>query len=121
MVDTPSPEATIAQFRRHMCAADVGGLVSLYEPEAVFVPDDGNEVRGGPALQAFFASIAALRPRLELTITASHRTGDLALVTNAWSLAGTAPDGSAVTKTGRSVVILRRQPTGAWLIAIDHP
>jgi ketosteroid isomerase-like protein len=36
-------------------------------------------------------------------------------------MAGTAPDGSAVTASGLSVAVLRRQPEGRWLMVIDHP
>jgi ketosteroid isomerase-like protein len=47
--------------------------------------------------------------------------GDVALVVNDWTMAGTAPDGTPVVRDGRSADVLRRQPDGSWKVLIDRP
>jgi len=47
--------------------------------------------------------------------------GDLALVTNRWTLDGTAADGQPVHLAGRSSDVLRQTGDGQWRIAIDDP
>jgi uncharacterized protein (TIGR02246 family) len=119
--DTSTPEDTIRHFSRYVREQDLENLIALYEPEALFVPDAGNEVKGRDALRAMYGGLFSIQPRMEVSIVASHRTGELAFVANEWTLTGTAPDGTTVTKSGRSAVVLRLQPNGAWLIAIDRP
>lgn len=38
-----------------------------------------------------------------------------------WRLQGTAQDGTAFDLSGRTADVLRRQPDGGWLMAIDNP
>jgi ketosteroid isomerase-like protein len=49
-----------------------------------------------------------------------HGTG-IALLRGEWTLTGTGPDGNPVRMVGQSVEVARQQPTGDWLLAIDHP
>ena len=81
----------------------------------------------GPSVAAGYWNQPALnetlfRARLTSGGTGAYlRTGDLALVTAEWQLAMTGPDGNPATMTGQSVEVLRRQPDGRWLFAIDFP
>jgi uncharacterized protein (TIGR02246 family) len=117
----PRPEDTIEQFSRCVQARDLEGIVQLYESEAAFVSAPGAVVTGREALRAMYGGLFSLRPHLDLAIVLAQRNGDLALIMNQWTLSGTAPDGTPVHRSGRSSVVLRRQATGEWLIAIDHP
>ena len=47
--------------------------------------------------------------------------GRVALLHGRWTLKGTAPDGSAIETSGRNSEVVRRQPDGGWLFAIDNP
>jgi ketosteroid isomerase-like protein len=49
------------------------------------------------------------------------RADDIALVINEWTMTATAPDGSEVRQGGRSADVVRRQPSGAWLVLVDKP
>jgi ketosteroid isomerase-like protein len=49
------------------------------------------------------------------------RADDVALVVNEWTMTGTAPDGSEVRQGGRSSDVVRRQPSGGWLVLVDKP
>jgi ketosteroid isomerase-like protein len=56
-----------------------------------------------------------------LTARTLSQTGDIALVSAAWELAMTGPDGKPAKMNGQSVEVLRRQPDGRWLFVIDFP
>ena len=116
-----SPAQAIELFTEALNGGDVGGAVSLYEPEATFAPQPGQEVRGREAISAALDLFAALKPRMHGEITKVMTAGDVALVMNRWHLEGTQPDGAPVKMDGHSADVLRRAPDGGWRILIDDP
>jgi hypothetical protein len=48
-------------------------------------------------------------------------SGDLAFETGTYSLTMSDPEGSPATERGQYVVVWRKQPDGAWKVAIDAP
>jgi uncharacterized protein (TIGR02246 family) len=115
------PSDVIERFAAVLAAGDARQALALYERDAAFAAEPGTIVRGheaiGPALEGF----AALRPTLSNDIEQVVCAGDLALVTNRWTLDGTAADGQPVHLAGRSSDVLRRTSDGEWRIAIDDP
>lgn len=72
-------------------------------------------------LRQALAGFLALKPTMT---TESHQVveaGDVALYCARWNLVGTDPAGKPVQMGGRSSDVLRRQPDGKWLIALDNP
>jgi len=49
------------------------------------------------------------------------QSGDIAQYLSRWSLKRQDPSGNEVNMSGTSCDILRRQPDGRWLIALDNP
>ncbi|HZC99538.1 MAG TPA: hypothetical protein VFA46_04895 [Actinomycetes bacterium] len=47
--------------------------------------------------------------------------GDLAFLSNTWSLSGTGPDGDPVDLGATTAEVTRRQPDGTWRYVIDNP
>ena len=115
-----TPEV-IELFGRAMNEGDLDGAMSLYEPEAVFVPQPGTSLAGLEAIREALSGLFAHRPSISGEIAKVLRAGDVALVANAWKLAGTQPDGQALALEGLSTDIVRRQPNGSWLILVDDP
>ncbi len=101
--------------------ADLEGLVSLYEPDAVFIPSPGQVATGSDSLREVFASFLAMKPHFELTMTSLHQVGDLALESSAWKMEGNDPQGNPIALGGRCSGVLRRQADGCWLFVIDNP
>jgi ketosteroid isomerase-like protein len=62
-----------------------------------------------------------LRPTLTSKVQHVLEAGDVALYLGRWQLRGTDPAGGPVMLSGESTDVLRRQPDGRWLIAIDDP
>jgi len=117
----PRPEAVIERFSELLADGDLDGMMELYEPDAAFAPQPGHTASGHAEIRAALEGFLAVRPRIEGTIEKVLEAGDTALVTNAWRLAGTAPDGSPVRMAATSADVLRRRTDGSWGIVIDDP
>jgi ketosteroid isomerase-like protein len=91
-------------------AGDVGGLVALYEPDAVLGLPDGRVAAGSSEIRAAYERLVADRPAFEPGASQpTLRAGDLALTS---------------TRLANGVVtveVARRQPDGTWLWVIDQP
>jgi uncharacterized protein (TIGR02246 family) len=115
------PTETIERLGELLGEGDVKGALALYEGDATFVVEPGKTARGqqeiGDALERF----AAMRPLLTNDVEQVVYAGDVALVTNRWTLEGTSGAGERVHLAGRSADVLRRTPEGAWKIVIDDP
>ena len=116
-----SPEEIDGIFERELNAANLDGLLALYEPGAAFTAEPGKVVTGTAAIREAIQGFLSLKPRITLTPRVLANAGDIAMVSSKWSLKGSAPDGSPVDLSGESVEILRRQPDGTWKFIIDSP
>jgi len=95
---------------------DVEALVALYEPNAALVTRDGTVVGQQAICQAYQGMVAG-GSRMELETYAVIESGEgLALLHASWTYHR---DGNATP--GMSSEVVRRQPDGTWLFAIDEP
>jgi uncharacterized protein (TIGR02246 family) len=117
----PRPEAVIERFSQLLGQGDLDAMVELYEPDATFAPQPGEQVMGREAIRHALAAFLAVEPRMTGRIEKVLCAGDTALVANRWSLSGTAPDGSPVEMAATSADVLRRRSDGSWGIVIDDP
>jgi uncharacterized protein (TIGR02246 family) len=117
-----APDDVITLFAAALHDGRLDDAVSLYEPDAVFIPEPGaTPIRGTDQIQVALASFTALRPTLTPDIRKVVQAGDIATVINAWQLTGTAPDGAHLQLSGTSADVLRRRPDGSWRLLIDDP
>ena len=116
-----SPAHVIELFSEALNSGDVEDAMALYEADATFAPQPGEEVRGHGAIRAALDQFLALKPRLEGEITKVLTARDVALVMNRWRLEGTQADGAPVEMSGHSADVVRRAPDGGWRILIDDP
>jgi uncharacterized protein (TIGR02246 family) len=116
-----SPAQVIELFSEALNSGDVEGAMALYEADATFAPQPGEQVKGHEAIRAALDQFLALEPRMEGEITKVLTAGDVALVMNRWRLEGTQADGGLVELSGHSADVLRRAPDGGWRILIDDP
>ena len=116
-----SPEDIDPAFAEAFNAADGETLLSLYEPEAVFVAPSGELAVGPAAIGEVVGPFFAMKPQIDLRTESVLRTGDTALVYSSWTVTGTAEDGSDVVMTGKSKVVIREQADGTWKFVIDDP
>jgi uncharacterized protein (TIGR02246 family) len=112
-----TPEQVGALFMEYLQAGDLEGLVSLYEPNAHFVPTPGNHVIGTDAIREALKGLIDHGARIKLEPRDIRLVDDVALVSNTATVTGVAPE-PVITNTSE---ILRRQPDGGWLHVVDDP
>ena len=95
---------------------DVEALVGLYEPEARMVRDDGSVAHGLDAIREVWEAGVALGGRISMTTHYVVDAGDIALLSNEWTIEAEGLSFSSVTAE-----VARRQADGSWLYLIDNP
>lgn len=118
---TLSPLDAVTQFINAMNKGDLQAALRMYESGASLVVKPGVVVTGTLALREALTGFAALKPTLTSEAHQVVEAGDIALYCARWNLRGTDPAGNSVQMGGLSSDILRRQPDGNWLIALDNP
>jgi uncharacterized protein (TIGR02246 family) len=115
------PTETIDRLGQLLGEGDVEAALALYDVDATFVVEPGMAATGRREIGEALGRFAAMRPVLKNDVEQVVYAGDIALVTNRWTLDGTSTDGAQVHLAGRSADVLRRTPDGDWKIAIDDP
>jgi uncharacterized protein (TIGR02246 family) len=102
---------------------DVDAQMAIYEPDAYFNFEPGPEgpVTGIQAIREAFTGFLAMKPNVTLTLISCNQAGNIAVIRNAWHLTCTGQDGNPMEMTGQTVVVLRRQSDGNWLVLVDNP
>lgn len=101
-------------------AGDVEAMFRLYDPKAVFVIEPGRVTDGPAELRAALERVIALGGHIAIQPRSFTRSGDVTLALGSYQLSGHRRDGSSVELAGRFADILRLQPDGRWLIAVDN-
>lgn len=102
-------------------SGNVDSIMALYEPEATLIPQPGQVTRGHTAIRYALQQFLALKGTMQVrSVFVIHSPG-VALMRGQWKLTGTGPDGKPVEMNGQSVEVARQQPSGDWLLAVDHP
>ncbi len=107
-------------FGEALNSGNIESLVALYEPDASFNPEPGQEVHGREAIREALEGFLAMTPRITMDTKVLAQTGDVALCTANWHLTGTGPEGP-VDMNGQSVEVARKQSDGSWLFIMDNP
>lgn len=116
------PEDCDRLFGEHLNAGDLDALLSLYEPGCSLVQHDGNVAVGHAAIRQVLGRLVAMRPAFRTRVVKVVGTGEnLAVVYNDWTMSVNQPDGTRVERSGKAMEVVRRQPDGSWLVAIDDP
>lgn len=104
-----------------VAAGDMDAIMATYEPAAVMLAQPGKPSQGTEALRGAFQYFLALNPKITMTGKETVQAGDIALHMNKWQMTGKTPDGQPVEQSGFSIVVLRKQADGRWLMVIDNP
>jgi uncharacterized protein (TIGR02246 family) len=116
-----TPLQAVQRLIAALNAGDLDDAVACYAPDATFIPQPDIVVSGRAAIRVALTQLVGLNAVLRSQTHAVFESTDTALYCASWSMEGTAPDGSRVEQSGKSSDVLRRQPDGSWLIAIDNP
>jgi uncharacterized protein (TIGR02246 family) len=116
-----SPTHADPTWMERFNAGDIEGLLDLYEPDALFVPEPGAKPLSGPdAVRDFAANFPLKDPKVDLRTRVIYERDEDALLYSDWTMTGTGPDGPTQME-GQATVLLRKQSDGRWLLAFDDP
>jgi uncharacterized protein (TIGR02246 family) len=101
-------------------AGDLESMLALYDPKAVFVIKPGRVTDGPAELRTALRRLIELRGHLTIHPHAFVRSDDVVLVLGEYTLSGRRRDGTPLELESRFADVLRRQPDGRWLIAVDN-
>ena len=114
-------QSTIDTNNAAVAAGDMDSILATYEPNAVLMGQPGTPAMGTAALREAFKQFLGLNPQIDMLKQDVIQANDIALYTYTWKMSGKTPDGYPVEQGGFSVVVLRKQPDGRWLMVIDNP
>jgi uncharacterized protein (TIGR02246 family) len=115
------PEQMHGLFEEAFNAGDLEALMALYEADAALIPQPGAIAEGTSAIRESLRWFLDRGGRIALDTKLVVRVGDLALLSNRWSLTGgTMPDGSPAELGATTAELARRQADGSWLYVIDN-
>ena len=121
--DTVSDEDAIraagAEWTRYYHGADLDGLMSLYQPDAIVALHEQPALFGKPAIRNYFSTrLGGPAAEFDLEYEAIRVEGELAyIVSKYWLAIGDGPD--AIQDAGRSLLVYRRGADGRWRIEAD--
>ena len=124
---TAEDQQTILTFIENMAKAfenrDVQAIMDCYVAQPLVVMQPELPVQNRQQLRNMFADMLASEhgPQFECYGHEVFVNGNQAMHLAPWRMTGTAPDGSPITDSGFSAVVLERQPAGNWLIVFDNP
>lgn len=98
-----------------MAAGDIESLLSIYDPEAVFLNQSREVKKGGQGLREELAPLAAAKTHFEFSIRQVIRSGDIALMHTRWKVS------SPAQMSVYAIEVARRQPDGTWRWLIGDP
>lgn len=117
-----NPAETDELFGERVNAADLDGMVALYEPNATFVAGDGGLRIGRAAIREELAGLTAAQPTIDMgTIRVVPLADDLAVLHHDWTATFRDADGNATEMSGKATEVVRRQADGTWLFLLDDP
>ena len=100
---------------------DLRGVLASYESNAVIVFAPEKPSSGLDAISEGFKGFFAVNPKFEYSGHEVFLNGDLAVHFAPWTMTGKNPDGNEIKQSGLSVVVLRKQVNGKWLMVFDNP
>ena len=109
------PEEICRLFQQYMREGDIDSVLTLYDPEAVFLNQSGEVKKGGEALRQELAPFAAMKAIFDFNIKQVVQSGDIALMHTEWKISS--PQQISVY----AIEVARRQPDGRWRWLIGDP
>jgi ketosteroid isomerase-like protein len=115
------PEGIVGSLLQRFNSGRVEAMMSLYDPEAVFIAGDGRTLSDPAEIAKELDSFLSLGLPMQATARHLFVAGDIVQIVLDWSLDGVGPDGQPVHLAGSASDIARRGADGMWRYLIDNP
>jgi ketosteroid isomerase-like protein len=109
-----NPEDICRLFQQYMAEGDIDSVLSVYDPEAVFLNQSGEEKKGD-ALRQELARSAEAKAKFDFNIKQIIQADNIVLMHTEWQVS--APQPMSVY----AIEVARRQPDGTWRWLIGDP
>ena len=107
------------RFAAAFNAKDAAAVAAFYGADAVIMPPNGPRISGRTNIESMWGKMIAIGSDMKLTINHVDASGDLAYEIGTYTLGIQMPGASAMTDTGKYVVVWKRQADGKRLIVAD--
>jgi ketosteroid isomerase-like protein len=114
-VPAKTPEEICVLFKQYMAAGDIESLLTIYDPNAVFLNQSREILKGKEGIRRALAPHAAAKALFDFNIKQVIQSGDIALMHTEWTKSG--PEEMSVY----AIEVARRQPDGSWCWLIGDP
>lgn len=108
-------------WSKYFDAGDFDALAATYEDGAIWVVRPGEVISGSDAITSGLRSLRAATQSLTIGPADVVEAGDIAVLYAQWTATPTGADPSPGTVSGTTSDVVRRQPDGTWLLAVDNP
>jgi uncharacterized protein (TIGR02246 family) len=108
-----------AAYQAAAMKQDAAALAKLYAADGVEMPPNAPAQKGRPAIEAFHKGMASqfMNHGMTITSTETHVLGDRAIDIGRYKQSLMPMKGGATfDDVGKYIVLLRKDPSGAWLI-----
>lgn len=110
-----SPEQICQLFQQYMANGDLEALLSIYDPEAVFLNRSGEIKQGRQGLRDELEPLASAKATFDFNIKQVIQSGDIALMHTQWTVSSPQP------MSTYAIEVAHRQPDGTWCWLIGDP
>lgn len=118
---TPTPEAVHQNYSEYFRTSDLEGLVSLYEPNAIVVGEEGEEIKGTAKIREMFTDAFKNKGTLKIETLSEYLLDNIASIRVKWHMQAIDSEGNELDITNVASEVMRKQPDGNWLYIIDQP
>jgi ketosteroid isomerase-like protein len=110
-----TPEDICRLFQQSMAQGDLDAVMSVYDPEAVFLNQSREATKSREDLRRELSPLAAAKTAFDFNVKQIIQTGNIALMHTEWKVSGPQP------MTVYAIEVARRQPDGSWCWLIGDP
>jgi len=110
-----NPEEICTLFKQYMAEGDIDGLLSVYDPEIVFLNQAGEAKKGWEGLRHELSRFATAKGRFDFHVKQIIQSGNIALMHTEWNIS------SPQRMSTYAIEVARRQPDGTWRWLIGDP
>ena len=100
---------------------DMSAVMSLFEKEAIFTDEKGEEHVASKAIAEAEQKVIDLNPDFQIETIKVTVFENIAVLRSKWHLKGTSPEGKPVELAHNGIEVVGRQSDGSWQHIIDNP
>jgi uncharacterized protein (TIGR02246 family) len=114
------PEGVVPSLIERFKSGKINEVTALFEPQAVFVANDGQTITGHAEIGATLQRNIMLGLPVKTKVRHVFVADDIAQLVVDWSIDGKGPDGKPVHLAGVACDVVRRGTDGRWRFIIDN-